>query len=41
MGVSDKNFFEKGISESTQSIVYTLEAIILLILCLCYFYELI
>ena len=40
MGVSDKNFFEKGISESTQSIVYTLEAIILLILCLCYFYEL-
>ena len=40
MRVSDKNFFEKGISESTQSIVYTLEAIILLILCLCYFYEL-
>lgn len=40
MGVSDKNFYSKGISESTQSIVYTVEGIILLILCLFYFYEL-
>jgi len=40
MGVGDKNFYDKGISESTQSIVYTVEAIILLLLCSFYFFEL-
>ncbi len=40
MGVADKDFYDKGISESTQSIVYTVEGIILLLLCSFYFFEL-
>ena len=40
MGVSDENFFYKGITEGTQSTVYTVEGIILLILCSYYFFEL-
>jgi len=40
MAVIDKNLLNKGITESTQSIVYTVEGVILLILCLAYFFEL-
>ena len=40
MGISDKNFYDKGITERTQSVVYTVEGVILLILCSIYFFEL-